>query len=77
MSTHGEHTLKKWRKAKGLSVPAASEMVPCTRQTWYSWERGGSRPPEHFMARIVELTGGAVTPNDFYPAATARLQRAA
>jgi DNA-binding XRE family transcriptional regulator len=77
MSSPGEHPLKTWRIAKGLTVPDAAVQVPVTRQTWYSWERNGSRPPEQLMARLVEMTEGAVQPNDFYPAAAARLQRAA
>lgn len=51
--------------------------VPVTRQTWHSWERGGSVPPERLMARLVEMTAGAVQPNDFYPQAIQLLRTAA
>jgi transcriptional regulator with XRE-family HTH domain len=60
--------LKAWRRARKLTVTQAADLVPCTRQTWHSWERGidkgGSIPPSNMMTRVCELTG--VEPNDFY-----------
>ena len=58
--------LRQWRTSQELSVDALAAMVPCTRQTWYAWERFATIPPEAMMRRIVEITAGAVQPNDFY-----------
>lgn len=67
MSRAVTNALKSWRQGRGLGVTEAADMVPCTRQTWHSWEAGRSIPPKDMMARVVAITEGAVTPNDFYP----------
>lgn len=57
--------LKKWRAGRALTIVEAAAMVPCTRQTWHSWERqDGSVPPDGMMAAVCRLTG--TQPNDFY-----------
>ena len=61
------HTpLKRWRLAQDRTVSDLAGLIPCTRQTWHSWERGASIPPPVMMAALVALTDGAVTANDFY-----------
>lgn len=65
MSKAGEK-LRSWRRAQALSVQDAAARVPVSRQTWHSWERGGSIPPDQLMRRVFEITGGAMQPNDFY-----------
>ena len=58
--------LKAWRQAQGLSARDLATKVGVSRITVHSWERGASIPPPELMRRLVELTGGAVQPNDFY-----------
>ncbi|MFZ4687873.1 MAG: helix-turn-helix transcriptional regulator [Polymorphobacter sp.] len=77
MSSPAANALKRWRESQVLTVQQLAQMVPVARQTWYSWERGATVPPQELMARIVEITGGAVQPNDFYPKALQRMARAA
>ncbi len=42
-----------------------AEKVNCDRSTIYRIRRG-QRPSPELMARIVQVTGGLVQPNDFY-----------
>lgn len=77
MSRAGQNALKKWRESQAKNVLALATEIGVTRQTWYSWERGASVPPERLMAALVDLTKGAVQPNDFYPDAMRRLKQAA
>lgn len=66
MSIQPQNALRKWREAQGLSVVAAAAMVPVARQTWHSWERFATVPPQRFMLRLAEISGGVLQPNHFY-----------
>jgi DNA-binding transcriptional regulator YiaG len=66
MTATNLHPLKAWRTAQAVPVPELAAQIGCARQTWYSWERGTSIPQSDQMVRIVEMTAGQVTPNDFY-----------
>jgi DNA-binding XRE family transcriptional regulator len=68
--------LRAWREGAGLSVSRAAANAGVARQTWHSWERGGSIPPARYMPKLHEMTGGAVTPNDFHALAPAEGQAA-
>ena len=57
--------LRAWRKGSKMTVSEAALRAGVTRQTWHKWERGGTIPPERFMAKLAEMTAGDVTPNDF------------
>lgn len=59
--------LRSWRKTEGRTILSCAEEVGTTRQTWAAWEQGKWVPGSEFMARIIGLTGGKVTANDFYP----------
>lgn len=66
MMDRPESKLRTWRIGAGLSVVEAAARVKVSRQTWHGWERGATIPPVSLMQRIFDLTGGAVTANDFY-----------
>jgi transcriptional regulator with XRE-family HTH domain len=61
-----DHPLRKWRKAKGLTLEQAADEVGAVRQMWSDWERRRRRPGPTFMIEIFRLTDGQVVPNDFY-----------
>lgn len=61
------YKLRSWRRSNQLSQAMAAEKLGVARRTWHQWERGAVVPgPEH-MVRLVQVTGGAIEPNDFYP----------
>ena len=61
------HPLRKWRIAKGLTLEACASEIGTSRQVWSDWERGRRRPDAKFMPKVRELTGGAVSADDFFP----------
>lgn len=61
-----EHPLRKWRKARGLTLDQAAQKVGTVRQMWSDWERGRRRPGEELMKEVYRVTEGLITPNDFY-----------
>lgn len=62
-------TLKDYLAKHTLDDAAFAESVRCDRSTIYRIRVKGQRPSPDLMTRIVEVTGGDVQPNDFYPAA--------
>jgi DNA-binding XRE family transcriptional regulator len=66
MAHPAQNKLRTWRMAQEKSVNDAAAEVGCTRQTWHSWESGSNIPSADFMAKLIALTNGAVTANDFY-----------
>ena len=67
------HPLKAYRKARGLTMEEFARKVGVQRAAVSKWERGSIPRPE-IMRRIVEVTGGEVTAQDFYDAAPARAE---
>jgi transcriptional regulator with XRE-family HTH domain len=64
----GDHPLRAWRKAKGLSLGRCADAVGTSKQVWSDWERGRRRPGHHYMPKVREFTAGAVSADDFFPA---------
>lgn len=62
-----EHPLRKWRKAKGMTLEQCAAKVGTSRQVWSDWERGRRRPSGSFMPKVRELTGGSVGADAFFP----------
>lgn len=77
MSHRSENKLRQWRLKAGRTVRDLAAEIGCTRVTWYSWEDGNNIPSAPFMQNIVNLTDGAVTPNDFYALPASGARRAA
>jgi len=68
-------TLEQFRKNKGWSYQKLAEMLGCNHATiarrWCLPVADENRkiPHPRYMARIVDLTSGAVQPNSFYVSA--------
>ena len=62
-----EHPLRKWRKSKGLTLEQCATRVGTSRHVWSDWERWRRRPNQKFMPKVREVTGGAVSADDFFP----------
>lgn len=59
-----EHPLTIWRKSRDLLTADVAKMIPCTRAAVGRYEAGRT-PRQPIMDRIVILTEGAVTANDW------------
>lgn len=69
-------TLEEWRKAQGLTLEQLAEKLGVHTTTAWAWcvDRADPRalvPKRKRMDKIGALTGGAVQPASFYPAAPA------
>lgn len=58
--------LKEYLKQHSLTVEGFAAAIGESPFTVGKWVRGDRRPREATMLRIVDLTSGLVTPNDFY-----------
>lgn len=66
--------LADWLKGDPETIPPRPAMTPtefgrrigCPQPTIWRYANDERIPEPEIMARIVEATGGAVTPNDFY-----------
>lgn len=58
--------LKEYREKTGMTQAAFAKQIGCSQHSVSRYEVGLSRPTPKVMSRIVTVTGGAVTPNDFY-----------
>jgi transcriptional regulator with XRE-family HTH domain len=62
-------TLSAWLTAQNLSDVAFAAQIGVTRQALYRYKHGERFPHRDVMARIIDATDGAVTPNDFMQSA--------
>lgn len=59
--------LDKYLRQNEISVPAFQARIGVrSRNTVYRYLRGDQIPKREIMRRIVEATGGQVTPSDFF-----------
>ena len=61
--------LKTWRENQNLKQVELAAKLGCTAATISRIEAGKFRPDWPLLARIAELSDGAVTANDFMPVA--------
>lgn len=59
-------TLKEWIDSSGKSIEDVANALGCSKMDIYRYCAGEVIPRPDRMQKIVELTGGEVTPNDFY-----------
>jgi transcriptional regulator with XRE-family HTH domain len=57
--------LAEWRKAKNLKLSDAADLVGVTAVAFGRYERGRVPDPGR-LQKIIEVTDGAVTANDFF-----------
>lgn len=62
-----EHKLRKWRKAKGLTLDECAQAIGTTRPVWHNWEMGKRRPGGAYMPLLRDFTQGEVSADDFFP----------
>jgi len=60
------HPLKAWRDAAGISQADLAARLEVDQASVARYEHGRRRPARRVMARIHEISGGAVGPADFY-----------
>lgn len=58
--------LAEYLASKDISVPDFADMVNVERQSVHRWLKNERVPDALRLAKIAEVTGGAVTPNDFF-----------
>lgn len=58
--------LKEWIKKSGKTQQDVADVLGVAQGLVSSWCNGERLPRPENMAKIVELTGGEVQPNDFY-----------
>lgn len=59
-------TLKEWMEAESIGVPHVATVLDCSAETVRRYVHGHRIPGPAAMLRIVDLTSGRVTANDFY-----------
>lgn len=58
--------LRSWRKSEGLTLATLAERIETDEASLSRYERGERMPNQETMRKIAQVTGGAVTANDFY-----------
>lgn len=58
--------LQRWMTANGYSLHDVAKAVEAAPHTVANWLQETHVPGKAKMAKIIELTGGQTTPNDFY-----------
>lgn len=58
--------LIEWRKLQRLTQVELANELEVSQTNIATWENERSVPSPKLMRRIIELTKGAVMPNDFY-----------
>lgn len=63
--------LAQWLKANKVSARKFSEMIGVGQVAGHRYKHGQRIPEPQVMLRIMQVTKGAVTANDFYPSVPA------
>ena len=64
--TFNEHPLKGWRLENRLSQRRLAEILEVSDMAIGRWEREGALPERKAWQALIDFTGGAVTPNDWF-----------
>ena len=62
--------LKHYMEKNGLSCAAFGELIDVGFLTVWRYTSGKTTPPRKTMAKIIAVTKGKVTPNDFHEQAS-------
>jgi len=63
-------TLKEYIKLHSLTPGAMADLLNCSEGAVRKWCSGERTPRADQMRTISDITGGAVSPNDFFAAAS-------
>ena len=69
--------LQEWRKNKGFTQLTLALRLGVSKMTVASWEQGLKVPRRKHIEKLVELTEGDVTANDFHAPTAPEQERAA
>lgn len=58
--------LKEWIEKNGKTIKEVADTLGVSEMNVYRYIAGSNIPRSENMAKIVDLTGGEVQPNDFY-----------
>lgn len=58
--------IKEYIESKEMTVAEAARDFGCTDQAMRYWVKGSRIPRHEQMLRIVEWSGGTISPGDFY-----------
>lgn len=62
----GTNSLARYIEQNNIDRQGFADTIGCSAQSIWLWATGGSIPLRKFMTKIMEVTGGQVTANDFY-----------
>lgn len=60
------HALKKFRESRKQTLEAFASELGASKSMVWKWERGEAIPRAEYMRKIIDISGGAVSPNDWY-----------
>ena len=66
MGHHQLMKLKDYLSQNDISVETFAESIGVTRFAIYKWTAGVRVPRREVIEKIADVTGGSVTPNDFF-----------
>lgn len=58
-------TLKEWLTQNNMTLAAASQAINCSTHAMRKWFTGERTPRPQYQKKIMALTNGLVTPNDW------------
>lgn len=61
------HPLKRYRERRGLSQEEFGRLIGTTKVTISRFETGAREPTLRTIKKIMDVTGGELTANDFMP----------
>ena len=67
MEQNPHMTLSEWMDAKERTLQQVADLVGTTKMTVARWKAHAAVPRREAMLKIVDMTGGAVRPESFYP----------
>lgn len=60
------HALTKFREGREQTLEAFATELGASKGMLWKWENGKAIPRPEYMRKIMEISSGAVTPNDWY-----------
>lgn len=64
-----EHPLTKFRQSRSQTLEAFADAIGAHKSMVWKWENGVAIPSQEYMRKIIDVSAGAVTANDWYSVA--------